>query len=46
MRPLIPEVLLDRVEQGAIHDRRLLALQDVAIFDLSNIEAVAQQIEQ
>ena len=45
--PLIRELLLDRIEQGALQDRRLLAGQDVALVsDLADIEAVAQQIEQ
>jgi hypothetical protein len=45
--PLIRELLLDRIEQGALHDRRLLAGQDVAfVLDFTDIEPTAQQIEQ
>jgi hypothetical protein len=46
-RPLIRELLLDRIEQSALHDRRLLSGQDLALVsDLTDIEPVAQQIEQ
>ena len=45
--PLIGKLLLDRIKQGALHDRRLLAGQDVALVsDLADIEPVAQEIEQ
>jgi len=45
--PLIRKFLLDRIEEGTIHDRRLFAGQDVAfISDLTDIEPVAQEIEQ
>jgi hypothetical protein len=45
--PLIGKLLLDRIEKGAIHDRRLLARQDVAfISDLADVEPVAQEIKQ
>ena len=45
--PLIRKLLLDRIEQGALHERRLLAWQDVAfIADLADIEPVAEQVEQ
>jgi hypothetical protein len=30
--PLIRQLLLDRIEQGALHDRRLLAGQDLALY--------------
>src|SRR5882724_11423773 len=45
--PLIRKLLLDRIEQGALHDRWLLAGQDLAlVFDLADIEPVAEQVEQ
>src|SRR5258708_23310022 len=45
--PLTRELLLARIKYRAIYDRRLLAGQDlVLIFDLTDIEPVAQQIEQ
>ena len=45
--PLIRKLLLDRIEQGAIHDWWLLARQDVALIpDLAEIKSVAQEIEQ
>jgi hypothetical protein len=45
--PLIGKLLLDRIEQGAIHYRRLLAGQDFTLVsDLADIEPVAQEIEQ
>ena len=45
--PLIRKLLLDRIEQGAVHDWWLLAGQDVALVsDLADIEPVAQEIEQ
>ena len=41
--PLIRELLLNRIEQCTVHDRRLLAGQDlVLVFDLADIEAIAQ----
>jgi hypothetical protein len=44
---LIRQFLLDCIEQGAVHDRRLRAGQDVALVsDLADIEPVAQEIEQ
>jgi hypothetical protein len=44
---LIRKLLLDRIEQGALHDRRLLTRQDVAlVFDLADIKPIAQEIEQ
>ena len=47
MGPLVGQLLLDRIEQGPVHDGRLRARQDlVFVFDLADIEAVAQQIEQ
>src|SRR5665811_1890734 len=45
--PLIGELLLNCIKKLPIHDRWLLAGQDLAlVFDLANIEPVAQQIEQ
>src|SRR5258706_3020777 len=45
--PLGEGFLSDRVKQRAIHDRRLLARQDlVLVFDLADIEVIAQQIVQ
>src|SRR5258705_13662966 len=45
--PLGERFLSDRVKQGAIHDRRLLARQDlVLVFDLTDIEVITQQIVQ
>jgi hypothetical protein len=45
--PLIGKLLLDRIEQGALHDWWLLPRQDVAlVLDLADIEAVAQEVEQ
>ena len=45
--PLIGELLLNCIKKCAVHDRWLLAGQDlVLVFDLADIEAVAQQIEQ
>src|SRR5262249_51364285 len=45
--PLIRKLLLNRIEQGALHDRGLFAGQDVALIpDLTDIEAIAQEIEQ
>src|SRR5258706_12218756 len=45
--PLIGELLLNCLKKLPIHDRWLLAGQDFAlVFDLTDIEPVAQQIEQ
>ena len=45
--PLIRQLLLDRIEQGAVHNRWLLAGQDLTLVsDLADIEPVAQEIEQ
>jgi hypothetical protein len=45
--PLIRKLLLGRIEQGAVHDRWLLAGQDVALIsDLADIEPVAEEVEQ
>jgi hypothetical protein len=45
--PLIRKLLLDRIEQSAIHDRSLLARQNLTLVaDLTDIEPVAQEIEQ
>src|SRR6267378_890526 len=45
--PLIGELLLDGIKKLSIHDRWLLAGQDFTlVFDLADIEPVAQQIEQ
>ena len=45
--PMIRELLLDRIKQRAIHDRRLFAGQDlVFVFDLTDIKTIAQQVEQ
>src|SRR6266404_385141 len=45
--PLGEGFLSDRVKQRAIHDRRLLARQDlVLVFDLTDIEVITQQIVQ
>src|SRR6478752_5034037 len=45
--PLGERFLSDRVKQRAIHDRRLLARQDlVLVFDLTDIEVITQQIVQ
>src|ERR1700686_168567 len=47
VRPLIGELLLNCIKKLPIHDRWLLAGQDFAlVFDLANIEPVAQQLEQ
>jgi hypothetical protein len=47
VRPLIGELLLNCIKKLPIHDRGLLAGQDFAlVFDLADIEPVAQQIEQ
>lgn len=47
VRPLGKRLLPDRIKQRAIHDRRLLARRDlVLIFDLSDIEVVAQEVVQ
>ena len=47
MGPLGEAFLADGLKQRAIHDRRLLAGQDlVLVFDLADIEVVAQQIVQ
>ena len=44
---MIRQLLLDRIEQGALHDRRLFAGQDVTfIADLADIERVAEEVEQ
>jgi hypothetical protein len=44
---LIRKLLLDRIEQSPLHDRWLLAGQDVPfISDLADIKPVAQEIEQ
>jgi hypothetical protein len=46
VRPLIGELLLNSIKKLPIHDRWLLAGQDFTlVFDLANIELVAQQIE-
>ena len=40
---LTRELLLNRIKQRAVHNRRLLAGQDLAlVFDLSDIEAIPQ----
>jgi hypothetical protein len=45
--PLIGQLLLDCIEQGALYDRGSLAWQDLTlILDLADIELVAQEIEQ
>ena len=47
VRPLGEGFLPDRLKQRAIHDRRLLAGQDlILVFDLADIEVIAQQIVQ
>ena len=47
VRPLGEGFLPDRIKQRAIHDRRLLARQDlILVFDLADIEVIAQQIVQ
>src|ERR1700745_578641 len=47
MGPLGEGFLADGLKQRAIHDRRLLAGQDlVLVFDLANIKVIAQQIVQ
>src|SRR6266404_3171603 len=47
VRKPVPGFLPDCVKQRAIHDRRLLARQDlVPVFDLADIEVVAQQVVQ
>ena len=44
---MIRKLLLDRIEEGAIHDWGLLARQDLTlVFDFADIESVAQEIEQ
>ena len=44
---MIRQLLLDRIKQGALHDRRLLAGRDLALIsDLADIEPVAQKVEQ
>jgi hypothetical protein len=44
--PLIRKLLLNRVEQSAVYDRRLFAGQDLALLlDLANVERVAQEVE-
>jgi hypothetical protein len=46
VRPLIGELLLNCIKKLPVHDRWLLAGQDFAlVFDLADIEPVAQQIE-
>jgi hypothetical protein len=43
---LICKLLLDRIEQDAVHDRGLLAGEDLALVsDLADIEPIAQEIE-
>ena len=45
--PLIRKLLLDRIEQGAVHERWLLAGKDLTLIsDLADIEPIAQEIEQ
>src|ERR1700688_1505296 len=45
--PLIGELLLNCIKKLPFHDRWLLAGQDFTlVFDIANIEPVAQQIEQ
>jgi hypothetical protein len=47
MGPLGEGFLADGLKQRAIHDRRLLAGQDlVLVFDLADIKVIAQQIVQ
>src|SRR5258708_27426768 len=47
MRPLGKCLLSDRIKQRAIHDGRLPARQDlILVFDLADIEVVAQQVVQ
>jgi len=46
VRPLIGELLLNCIKKLPIHDRWLLAGQDlIPVFDLADIEPVAQQVE-
>ena len=45
--PLGEGFLPDRLKQRAIHDRRLLARQDlILVFDLADIEVIAQHVVQ
>src|SRR6202140_5079086 len=45
--PLGERFLPDRLEQRAVHDRWLFAGQDlILVFDLANIEMIAQQVIQ
>ena len=47
VRPLIGELLLNGIKKLPFHDRRLLTGKDFTlVFDLADIESVAQQIEQ
>ena len=47
VRPLIGKFLLNCIKKLPIHDRWLLSGQDFTlVFDLADIEPVAQQIEQ
>src|SRR5713226_7601333 len=47
VRPLVGELLLNCIKKLPFHDRWLLAGQDFAlVFDLADIEPIAQQIEQ
>src|ERR1700738_2824793 len=47
VRPLISELLLNCIKKLPVHDRWLLTGQDFTlVFDLADIEPVAQQIEQ
>src|SRR5258705_8748733 len=47
VRPLVGELLLNCIKKLPIHDRWLLTGQDITlVFDLADIEPVAQQIEQ
>src|SRR4051794_20871705 len=47
VRPLSKGSLPNCVKQRAIHDRRLLAWQDlIFVFDLANIEVIAEQVVQ
>ena len=47
VRPLVGELLLNCIKELPIHDHRLLAGEDFTlVFDLADIELVAQQIDQ
>ena len=47
VRPLGERFLADRLKQSPVHDRRLLAWQDlILVFDLADIEVITQQVVQ